>query len=145
MGIPRRFLVPTDLSRPAEAALDVALDLAAQTDGYVVLLHVCQPPRHVLPDALTHEIRRFMDGARAHAGAVLDRVVAERRPRGVPIDVAIQSGEPWQRIAGTARELDVDMVVMATRGPEGAPRPRLGSVTERVVRTASCAVLTIPG
>jgi nucleotide-binding universal stress UspA family protein len=144
MGLPRRFLVPTDLSLASEAALDFALDLAEQSDGYVVLLYVCRPPRHIVPNAWSHEVTRALDEARAAAGEALGHVVAAKRPRGVHIDVAIAPGEPWQRIAATARELDVDMVVMATRGCAGGPQPLLGSVTERVVRTASCPVLTVP-
>jgi nucleotide-binding universal stress UspA family protein len=144
MGIPRRFLVPTDLRRAAETALDLALDLAERSDGYVVLLHVCRPPRHLLPDALTHDVSRALEEARAAAGDVLERIVGTKRARGVHVDVAIQAGEPWQRIAATARELDVDIVVMSTRGTAEAHAPLLGSVTERVLRTASCPVLTVP-
>jgi nucleotide-binding universal stress UspA family protein len=144
MASPRRFLVATDLSPAAEAALDFALDLAERSDGYVVLLHVCRPPHHWGPAALSHEVSRALDEARVAAGEAIGKIVDAKRSRGVHIDVAIQSGEPWQRIAATARELDVDMVVMATDASGDAREPRLGGVTKRVVRAASCPVLTVP-
>jgi nucleotide-binding universal stress UspA family protein len=68
----------------------------------------------------------------------------EAREERLRHDIAIAPGEPSQRIAATARELDVDIVVRATRGSAGGSQPLLGRVTERVVRTASCPVLTVP-
>jgi nucleotide-binding universal stress UspA family protein len=52
-------------------------------------------------------------------------------------------GYPAAEILAAARKLRTDLIVMATRGRSGAKRLLLGSVAEKVVRGAPCAVLTL--
>jgi nucleotide-binding universal stress UspA family protein len=56
-----------------------------------------------------------------------------------------RQGETWRVIAETAEELGAGLVVMGTHGRRGLPRAILGSVAEKVVRTAPCPVLTVHG
>jgi nucleotide-binding universal stress UspA family protein len=61
------------------------------------------------------------------------------------VSVVLRHGTPWTEIATVAREAKADLVVMGTHGRRGVARMLLGSVAERVVRTAPCPVLTVHG
>jgi nucleotide-binding universal stress UspA family protein len=63
----------------------------------------------------------------------------------VKVEITCQAvtGTPYFKIIEIAQEENADMIVMATHGRTGFRHFILGSVAERVVRTAPCAVLTI--
>jgi nucleotide-binding universal stress UspA family protein len=144
MSFPRRFLVPTDFSVPSERALECAVELAKQHNGYVLLLHVVHPPRHLLPESHSGEASRLADSAREHAGHELTKAAERHKERGVPVNVAIKTGVPWRVIVETAQELDLDIVVMGRRGHPEVPH-LMGGVAEKVVRMSPRPVLTVPG
>jgi nucleotide-binding universal stress UspA family protein len=56
----------------------------------------------------------------------------------------VRYGKPFKEIVALARDRDVDLIVIATRGHTGLKRFVRGSTAERVVRQAPCAVLTVP-
>jgi nucleotide-binding universal stress UspA family protein len=58
-------------------------------------------------------------------------------------DVAVESGNPADEIVRVAQERNVDLVVMGTHGRTGLAHVLLGSVAEKVVRSASCSVLVV--
>lgn len=55
----------------------------------------------------------------------------------------VAAGSPYRQILNYADENDVDLIVMGTHGRQGVERYLLGSVAEKVVRTADCPVLTV--
>jgi nucleotide-binding universal stress UspA family protein len=61
----------------------------------------------------------------------------------VDIETVLRQGAPHTTILEYADEADVDLIVMGTHGRSGIHRYLLGSVTERVVRTADAPVLTV--
>jgi nucleotide-binding universal stress UspA family protein len=63
--------------------------------------------------------------------------------KGAPIETRLVEGDPWREIKAAAEALPADLVVMGTHGRSGFERLLLGSVTEKVLRTAPCPVLTV--
>jgi nucleotide-binding universal stress UspA family protein len=55
----------------------------------------------------------------------------------------LREGTPVEEILNAARETSADLIVMGTHGRTGLPHVLLGSVAERVVRSAQCPVLTV--
>jgi nucleotide-binding universal stress UspA family protein len=72
----------------------------------------------------------------------------EQQLVGVGADLNVQQivemGDAHTLIVNWARDKTADLIVMSTHGRSGLPRMILGSVTERVLRSASCPVLAIP-
>ena len=62
---------------------------------------------------------------------------------GVAIETRVRRGDVWREIMAEAEELPADLVVMGTHGRSGFEHLLLGSVTEKVVRRATCPVLTV--
>ena len=59
------------------------------------------------------------------------------------VETCIRDGEPAETIRNRAEEIEADLIAMGTRGNSGVTRILLGSVAERVLRTAPCPVLTV--
>ena len=139
------ILVPTDFSPAAEAALAWARDLAQQYAARVSLLHVVTDPRaegvwtpevYVPADAGTQE--RMLREARER----LQRTLPEDEHSRFAVTFDARIGNVAENILETAREQNVDLIVMGTHGRHGLAHLLLGSIAERVLRHATCPVLT---
>lgn len=133
------LLVPTDGSPGSELAVEHAIDLAATYDATLHLLYV------VDEDVVNHyagvDAIEGVEHALEEQG--LDATLeAEERAEaaGVPAETHIAHGVPHEEILGAIDTLGIDLVVMGTEHRSGEYRRLLGSVTERVVRLADCAV-----
>ena len=77
------------------------------------------------------------------ASAELDRMLPEAQQATIEVTRSVVVGSPFRKIIETAEAEHVDLIVMATHGRTGLSHLLIGSVAERVVRTAPCPVLTI--
>lgn len=138
----RTVLVPTDGSDHARAALDVAVDVVESDGAALHLLTVVRGDRDV-PDDGPGPAESEGDGATA----VLEAAASVARNAGVdPVDTTVTSGRSIpESILGYVDDHGVDLVVVGTRGRTGLDRYVLGSVAERLVRTAPVPVLTVRG
>lgn len=141
--LPKTILVPTDLSEGAEQALDYACELASLLGATVHLLNVIGIPALGVPElglALTSTVidQIMLDNQNA-----LDKLAEQKRGRVQIGEVLLKAGDARDVINQTAKELGADLIVMSTHGRRGISRALLGSVTETVVRTAPCPVLTV--
>jgi len=140
----RRILVPHDFSEHATGALKVAVDLAAENHGKVVVLHALPPfaamgagvpvgdiPLWFPPDDL-------VAAERARLEALVARVAGAR---GVAHQTSVVVGDPYQQIIAAASK--VDLIVMSTSGRSGLAHLVIGSVAEKVVRHSPIPVLTL--
>jgi nucleotide-binding universal stress UspA family protein len=133
----RRILVPTDFSDAAGHALRYAIELASKLGSEIDLLHVWQlsayaSPISELAKSVEEDLTRELEGVVARYGA-----------HGVVLRHHLRLGVPYVGIVEAANDLECDLIVMGTTGRTGLQHFLLGSVAERVVRTASCPVLTI--
>lgn len=139
----QHILVPHDFSDTAEKALGYALDLAERLGSRVTILHVYEVPTYAFPEGPTLTLEMVSEIERA-AAIALDGVAARARRRpGVNVGTQLRQGTPWKEIDAAAKESSVDLIVIGTHGRRGIARALLGSVAEKIVRTAPCAVLTV--
>jgi nucleotide-binding universal stress UspA family protein len=141
------ILVPTDFSDDAKRALETAIELARVFDARVVLLHAFSIDIPLAGAAYGGALalpQDFYTQYRVQATRAVDQLAKETGAKeGVSIQgVAIQQ-TPWVSIVEQAEKLPADLIVMGTRGLTGLMHIALGSTAERVVRQASCAVLTV--
>ena len=149
-----RILVPTDFSETADAALDWARLLATRFGSSLQLLHVLDDPfvtEGLAAEAYMTEAPVLRTALLSDARARLaDRVAPLRRARvfeegsGIPrIDTEVLFGHGAHTIAEYAGEREMDLIVMGTHGRRGVAHLVLGSVAEKLVRTAPCPVLSV--
>lgn len=138
----RTILVPIDFGESTSGLLDRALELAAQLSSKVVLLHVWQSPVYGFPVGASIPATDLGKSIEASSRRALNEIAAERAASGVPIEVMLRTGAPWEQILEGAKEAGADVIAMSTSGRRGLPRALLGSVAEKVVRMARLPVLT---
>ena len=131
-----RILVATDFSAPSDAALAFARRLADRTSAGLHVLHVVDNMfmRAVLADPRDYEtaaLRQMQDRLPAEGGGATAILTVER------------SDEPEDEITSYARSRGIDLIVMGTHGRGRMAHLLLGSVAEKVARTAPCPVLTM--
>jgi nucleotide-binding universal stress UspA family protein len=145
------ILVPTDGSEGALAAAEHAIGLADRYDAAVHVLAVVDVDDVALTTPTDTDLGDLKSTLRTQAQADIDEIVSMARAEGQPTEAAIVPdteeailvGVPHRSIVDYVEEEGVDLVVMGTHGRQGLQRVLVGSVAERVVRTAPCPVMTI--
>jgi nucleotide-binding universal stress UspA family protein len=140
----RHILVPHDFSDTAEQALMYAVALAEKFGARVTVLHAYEAPSYGYPDALVASYEFAAEIERAATIALKGVESRIRRPN-IELDTMLRRGTPWVEITAAAKERKADLIVMGTHGRRGVARALLGSVAEKVVRSAPCPVLTVHG
>ena len=143
----QNILVPLDGSVLAERALAPAMALAEAVQGRVTLL--CSP--QVQPMSIDDYSGGYSwwwpeqaQERACEASAEYLSALAERWAReGVAIQTRVTEGDTASVLVDTAATLDADLIAMSTHGYSGVTRWVLGSVTEKVLRSAPCPVLVI--
>jgi nucleotide-binding universal stress UspA family protein len=139
----QRIVVATDFSEPAEAALEQALDLAKQLGAAVTVVHSYEIPIYGFPDGVLVAPADVASRISSAAQASLDGIVARNKDRGVTMTTSLRMGAPWDEINALALEEKADLIVIGTHGRRGLSRALMGSVAERVMRTAVKPLLVV--
>ena len=136
-----RILVPTDGSTEGERAVEYAFELARLHDAEIYAIYVVNAASYGgLPMETAWD--GISDALREEGQEAVDRV-KELAPDDVSVETAVLEGTPSRVIVEEASPENCDLVVMGTHGRGGIDRLLLGSVTERVVRSAPVPVLTV--
>jgi universal stress protein A len=142
----KNILVATDFSETSAAALSYARELA---HAFRSTLHVLHVTANVVAGAVGIEgfttdwaaLQREVDAA---ARKQLDEMVTAEDRRTLAAKATVMTSNiPAEAIVAHANELHADLIVVGTRGRGGMAHLFMGSVAERVVRTAPCPVLTV--
>jgi universal stress protein A len=135
----RTLVVTTDFSANSAVAVQPALAIAERFGAKIVLVHVLEAPStdptHPEQDAL----RDWAEISKEHLEEFGAREIGER----VPWTQEVVTGPAHLAITDAARRCAADLIVVATHGRTGVLHLLLGSVAERVVRYATCPVLTV--
>jgi nucleotide-binding universal stress UspA family protein len=129
----RHLVAGTDFSEQAEQALELAITLALAASAPITLVHVCEPA----VDSILDE-QRLLQGQEA-----LSRVVARHRRHPVQVAGVLRSGKPWEKLDNVAAEVGASLIVIGRHGAGRGRSVELGSVADRLVRTANRHVLTV--
>jgi nucleotide-binding universal stress UspA family protein len=141
-----RILVPTDFSAPSNGALALARTLATTFGASLHLVHVLDDPfvtAAFAPDAYAPPPAGLRESWLRGAEALLDQQMPPEEQAQFHTTRAVVFGQPARAIVDYATEHGIDLIVMGTHGRGGMAHLLVGSVAERVVRTALCPVLTV--
>jgi nucleotide-binding universal stress UspA family protein len=138
----RTILVPTDFSEPSRKAVRYAVCLAKRNRLKITLLHILEPIL-VYPDTVYPVMMDANFGPNEAKRAFRKLCKEEHLDAHLLQKMLIRQGTPHQEIAEAARELEADLIIIATNGHTGLAHVLLGSTTERVVRHAPCPVLVV--
>jgi nucleotide-binding universal stress UspA family protein len=144
----RTILYPTDFSEASARAYGYAESLAGHYGAKLYVIHVAQPPTATYPDyaftgVLSGVLRDLRGYAEKQLAGFMDGRVCHGAEHGIRSECTVLEGSITTEILQFAEKNAIDLIVMGTHGLEGADRRTLGSVTEKVLRKASCPVLAI--
>ncbi|MCA8944324.1 MAG: universal stress protein [Planctomycetes bacterium] len=138
-----KIVVPTDLSDTAKAALPVAAEIAKSCDAELLLTHVIEPLTGLGFGTGAEQVYALQRGLQEATSEGLTKFRSEV-PDGVKSEVVVLEGTAHDELAGLVDREKAGLIVMATHGHTGVTRWLLGSVTDRVSRTATCPLLIVP-
>lgn len=143
-NIIKKILVPIDFSEYSKSSLRYAVNFARNFNSELLLVYVVEPVIYP-PDFSMGQIgipsmdaemdRRAVDELKSLAKAEI--------PEGVPCRTIVKTGKPFIEIIETAKEDNVDLIIIASHGHTGVEHLLFGSTADKVVRKAPCPVLTL--
>jgi nucleotide-binding universal stress UspA family protein len=143
----RRILCPTDFSEASRHALEHAVVLAKWYESRITALHVIHAPLFPQPPIFVAGLAEETAPAVPNHKEREEELEAWLEPAhqaGIKTDAVIDDGNAAARILEHASLSDVGLIVMGTHGLRGFERFMLGSVAEKVLRKATCPVMTVP-
>jgi nucleotide-binding universal stress UspA family protein len=141
----RKILVPVDFSSASHQAIKFALPLLRRFGAELHLVHVSAPDVPLsglaaMPIVLTET--ESADRVRLHLKRAAEKSAAELQTA----NIHALRGEAFEEICRLTRDIDIDLIVISTRGQTGFKHLLMGSTAERVVRHSPCPVLVLkPG
>lgn len=139
-------VVAIDFSAVGRRALHWAIEQVAMAGGSLHAVHVVD--RHWRASDLKSDagaLAREMADVERLAGEELRMHVAEHHGRVPAIHEHVAVGKPAEEIVRVARELGAQTIVIGSHGHDSIAHLLVGSVAERVVRTAPCTVVVVKG
>ncbi|NTV48986.1 MAG: universal stress protein [Geobacteraceae bacterium] len=139
-----KILIAIDFSENSECAFDYALTLATQFGAELTIVHVINEPvdlrgfyvPHISFEQLEKEIEES-------AVKMMDAFCSSKLGTFTNYKTSILTGIPCEEITAAAARIDASLIVLGTHGRTGLDRILFGSTAERVVRSASCPVMTV--
>ena len=131
----QKILCPVDFSKPGRYAFDYACAVAKRHGASLELLHVVEASAYAEDD--------MPPGKVSYEQSLQMQLEEWAKQASCPADTHLITGIPCVDIVKHATEMHADMIVIGTHGRTGLKHMLIGSVAERVVRSASCPVLTV--
>ena len=135
-----RILVALDGSESSDAALDQAISLGQICNSTIFALNVVDllPGQLAVAPALTEKLSE-------ESRVILEKAQAKIEENGITCKTIIHiGGQPDEYIIQEAKAKEVDLIVMGTNGRTGLKKLLIGSVVQKVLGHAPCAVMVVP-
>jgi len=136
----KTIVVATDLEGQAEAALEYARKLATNYGARIVLAHGLDPMEYAAVDGLPGNVVSHLT---AEARKVLDRLAGDLLRAGIHSHSEVRQGTVAEMLVDVARQYEAGLIVIGTRGMQGAGPVVVGAIAEQLVRLAPCPVLAV--
>ena len=141
----KTILHPTDFSESSKYAMSYAISFAEEFQATLVLLHVIEQISSALYFDMLQAppLTQLMVNIEKQAKQALDEVLPPELRGKLPAEYILRKGVPFVEILRCAGQVKADMIVLGTHGRTGLKHALFGSVAEKVVRKATCPVLSV--
>ncbi len=144
MSLIKKILVPVDFSEYSKDALKYAVQFAKQFNAKLYIIYVIEPVIYPADFSMGQvAIPSLENDIKNRADEEMDSLIKSLVDPSLETEKIIKTGKPFVEIIETARDLDADIIIMATHGHTGVEHLLFGSTAEKVVRKAPCPVLTL--
>ncbi|MGI6678805.1 MAG: universal stress protein [Dehalobacterium sp.] len=145
----RKIMVATDGSEYSMRAAAYARNMAEKSKAQVLIISVAQYLREeVAYTELATAIKlkdseKFIERMREQAQKIVQKTAQTFIDHSIPYEEIVEVGNPADIICQKAEDLEIDLIIMGTRGNSGVTRFMLGSVSSKVVSHAPCSVFVV--
>jgi nucleotide-binding universal stress UspA family protein len=147
----KKILVPTDFSKTAQIAVDVASDIARKAKAELILLHVVEEATggsfniegQISSSDESWENKIFTMRLIDKAKQKMAKAMEDPKLADIKVRQELRLGTPFHGMNTIITDHKVDLVVMGTAGQSNLVDMIIGSNTEKVVRQSNCPVLTV--
>lgn len=141
----KNILIATDGSKYSRVADSTAIDIAKRCGANLIAISVVPSESISAFDIVQTQMQKEVVAGKEleEAKENINDVKSSAKREGVSVEGVIVSGRPYEAIVETEREKDVDLIVIGSHGRTGIEKFLMGSVTERVIGDAGCAVLVV--
>lgn len=137
----RKIVCPTDFSEGASEAVANAMRIAVHNSAEVVLVHVVPVMLAETEPTILVQIQEYERLLQPEQR--LREIASSMEAKGLTVHCVLGRGDAASEIVRIAEEQRADVIIIGTHGNTGWRRLAFGSVAEKVVRLATCPVLTI--
>ncbi len=139
-----RILVPVDFSEYSKMALDYSIEFSKKFNSELILIYVIEPIVYPSDFGLGQiPINQVDFEIQSKAEEELKKLIEEKVPADVKASFTVKTGKPFLEIINAAKELNCDLIIIATHGHTGIEHILFGSTAEKVVRKSPVPVLTV--
>jgi nucleotide-binding universal stress UspA family protein len=139
------ILVPCDFSQPAINAYRLALDIAAQSEGSIHLIHIIEIP--ILHDAGPMSVlefeQHFLDDLKEKASGKFAKIIDKYKSNSTKVKWSVAFGSTSKTIIDVVNDQNISLVIMGSHGASGLREYFIGSNAEKVIRKSPAPVLII--
>ena len=139
----KRILVPTDLTNESRRAIEFGLFLAKPLGAHLTLLHVYQQPSYAVEYVLGPCDSDRTQRERTYFEKTLKATAEDLRKEHADCDSEFRDGVPCEQIVKTARERDIDLIIISTHHYNWLTRLACGSDAEHILRNTRCPILIL--
>lgn len=140
----KKILVPIDFSENSVKILQASLYFAMSCKAQLHFIFVVQSFEDYSGFFVPHmPIARFEEELLQSSEKKMQEYLGENLPSDLPHQSKVLSGDVAEEIVMYAEAEKIDLIIMGTHGYKGLEKVLFGSVAEKVVKTASCPVMTI--
>lgn len=142
-----RILCGVDFSQPSVRAFETAVDLARSFKASLHIMHVIEAYPVVSEWTHARGLGDATPSLEEKAAAAMEALVATaaKEFNGVPVTTEVTEGRAAVEILNRAREREIDLIVLGSKGLTLPEEAFAGSTAERVVKGAACSVLIVRG
>jgi nucleotide-binding universal stress UspA family protein len=137
MSLPKKILAPTDFSDLSAGGVRYACQLAKDAGAELIILNV------VLLDETNTINKQDMEKHKQRLDEFIAKKIGDAGAH-VRMRKLVDAGQPYGVILDCAENESVDLIVMCSHGRSGLARALIGSVTDKLLRAATCPVLVVP-
>ena len=135
-----KILLATDFSPESQNALKCAISLAKRYESKLLLAHAISGEASLTAGDVWPALT---DMAQCNAEKSMAQLEQTEDLKSLPHEVVMRPGDTWEVLSRVVSDQNIDLIVMGTHGGGGIDKLMLGSTAEKVVRHATCPVLTI--
>ena len=138
-----KILIATDGSQYSDKALEVAIGLAKAFNSRLYIIHVVEEDKVAMAASTMPIMVNVIEDMVKIGNEILNKAKTKASEAGVNAEVILARGNAADKILENADKLNVDLIVVGSRGLRGLARFLLGSVSEKVVRHSNKPVLVV--